>query len=177
VAGAAGGVRDYEMRVVTLFSESNSRRRVEMKEFKRILFPVDLSESSEKIVPYVKAVAGKFNSKIHLFFAARVFDYFTSIYVPHPSINQFEKEIIEGAEKRLYEFVDEHFGEFRGTKTVVVAGDAAEKIIEYIEDQRIDLVIMGTHGRKGMDKIIFGSVAERVVKTSPVPVMVANPFK
>jgi nucleotide-binding universal stress UspA family protein len=36
---------------------------------------------------------------------------------------------------------------------------------------------MGTHGRKGLDKVIFGSVAERVVKSSPVPVMVVNPFK
>ena len=148
-----------------------------MKEFKKILFPLDLSESSVKIVPYVQAVAGKFDSKIYLFFAARVFDYFTSIYVPHPSINQFEKEIIDGAEKRLYEFVDEHFKEFPRTKTAVVPGDAAEKIIEYIGDQKIDLVIMGTHGRKGMDKIIFGSVAERVVKTSPVPVMVVNPYR
>ena len=148
-----------------------------MKEFKRILFPVDLSESSTKIVPYVQAVAGKFKSKIHILFAARVFEYFTSIYVPHPSINRFEREIIEGAEKRLYEFVDEHFSEFPNTNTVVVAGDASEEIINYIEDQHIDLVIMGTHGRKGMDKIIFGSVAERVVKTSPVPVMVVNPYK
>jgi hypothetical protein len=64
-------------------------------------------------------------------FAARVFEYFTSIYVPHPSINKFEKEIIEGAEKRLYEFVDEHFSEFPNTKTVVVAGDASEEIIHY----------------------------------------------
>ena len=148
-----------------------------MKEFKKILFPLDLSESSEKIVPYVQTMAKRFDSKIYLFFAARVFDYFTSIYVPHPSINQFEKEIIDGAEKRLYEFVDEHFKEFPRTETAVVAGDAAEKIIEYIEDQHIDLVIMGTHGRKGMDKIIFGSVAERVVKMSPVPVMIVNPFR
>ena len=148
-----------------------------MIEFKNILYPLDLSDSSAKIVPYVQSVANRFESKIHLFFAARVFDYFTSIYVPHPSINQFEKEIIDGAEKRLYEFVDEHFSEFPDTRTAVVAGDAAEKIIEYIGDQQIDLVIMGTHGRKGMDKIIFGSVAERVLKTSPVPVMVVNPYK
>ena len=147
-----------------------------MIEFKNILYPLDLSDSSAKIVPYVQSVANRFESKIHLFFAARVFDYFTSIYVPHPSINQFEKEIIDGAEKRLYEFVDEHFSEFPDTRTAVVAGDAAEKIIEYIGDQQIDLVIMGTHGRKGMDKIIFGSVAERVLKTSPVPVMVVNPY-
>ena len=148
-----------------------------MKEFKNILFPVDLSESSEKILPYVQAVAKKFEAKIHILFAARVFEYFSSIYVPVPSINKFEKEIIDGAEKKLYEFIDKHFKEYPGTKTVVVAGDASEEIINYVESQGIDLIIMGTHGRKGMDKIIFGSVAERVVKTSPVPVMVVNPYK
>lgn len=148
-----------------------------MNEFRKILYPVDFSESSTKIVPYVRSVAEKFGSNVYLLFAARVFDYFTSIYVPHPSINKFEKELIDGAEKRLYEFVDEHFKDFPTTKTAVVAGDAAEQILNYIEEQRIDLVIMATHGRKGMDKIIFGSVAERVVKNSPAPVMVVNPFK
>ena len=148
-----------------------------MKEFQKILFPVDLSESSEKILPYVRMVAKKFDAKIHILFAARVFQYFTSIYVPHPSINKFEQEIIEGAEKKLYEFIDKHFKEFPGTKTVVVAGDASEEIINYVESQGIDLIIMGTHGRKGLDKVIFGSVAERVVKTAPVPVLVVNPYK
>jgi len=148
-----------------------------MKEFNRILYPVDLSEPSAKIVPYVQSVAQKFGSQIHILFAARVFDHFTSMYVPLPSISKFEKELIEGSEKRLYEFVDEHFSEFPQTKTAVVAGDASEEIINYIQENKIDLVIMATHGRKGMDKIIFGSVAERVVKTSPVPVMVVNPFK
>ena len=148
-----------------------------MIEFKRILYPVDLSDSSGKMIPYVLAVAKKFDSKIYILFAARVFEYFSSMYVPYPSISRFENEVIAGAEKRLYEFVDEHFSEYANTQAVVVAGDASEEIINYIEEHHIDLVIMGTHGRKGMDKIIFGSVAERVVKTSPVPVMVVNPYR
>jgi nucleotide-binding universal stress UspA family protein len=148
-----------------------------MKDFKKILYPVDLSDSSIKIVPYVQTVAKKFDAQIHLLFAARVFDHFTSIYVPHPSINKFEKELMDGSQKRLYEFVDENFADFPHTKTAVVAGDASEQILHYVEDHKIDLIIMGTHGRKGMDKIIFGSVAERVVKSSPVPVLVVNPFK
>jgi len=148
-----------------------------MIEFKRILYPVDLSESSEKMIPYVQSVAKKFDAKIYILFAARVFDHFSSIYVPYSSISRFENELIKGAEKRLYEFVDEHFSEYGNAKTVVVAGDASEEIINYIEEHHIDLVIMGTHGRKGMDKILFGSVAERVLKTSPVPVMVVNPYK
>ena len=148
-----------------------------MKEFKKILFPVDLSESSEKILPYVQIVAKKFEAKIHILFAARVFQYLSSIYVPHPSINKFEREIFEGAEKKLYEFIDKYFKEYPGTKPVVVPGDASEEIINYVESQGIDLIIMGTHGRKGLDKAIFGSVAERVVKGALVPVMVVNPYK
>ena len=148
-----------------------------MKDFKKILFPVDLSQSSVKIVPFLQSLAARYGARVHLLFVARVFDYFTSMYVPHPSVSQFEKEVIEGAEKRLYEFADENFKEFPGTKTMVVAGDPSEEVLNYISEHGIDLVVMGTHGRKGLDKIIFGSVAERVVKAAPVPVMVVNPFK
>jgi nucleotide-binding universal stress UspA family protein len=146
-------------------------------EFRRILFPVDLSETSAKIVPAVESVARKYGAIVHLVFVARVFDYFTSMYVPHPSVSQFEKEVIEGAEKRLYEFAAEHFQEAAGTKVKVLAGDPSEEILKYAAAHAIDLIIMGTHGRKGIDKVIFGSVAERVVKSSPAPVMVVNPFK
>jgi nucleotide-binding universal stress UspA family protein len=148
-----------------------------MHDFKKILFPLDLSETSAKIVPFVKSLASRYDARVHLLFVARVFDYFTSMYVPHPSVSQFEKEVIEGAEKRLYEFADENFAAVAGTKTQVVAGDPSEEILGYIAAHGIDLVVMGTHGRKGLDKVIFGSVAERVVKSSPVPVMVVNPFK
>jgi len=148
-----------------------------MHDFKKILFPLDLSESAAKIVPFVKSLASRYDARVHLLFVARVFDYFTSMYVPHPSVSQFEKEVIEGAEKRLYEFADENFAAVAGTRTQVVAGDPSEEILGYIAAHGIDLVVMGTHGRKGLDKVIFGSVAERVVKSSPVPVMVVNPFK
>jgi nucleotide-binding universal stress UspA family protein len=148
-----------------------------MIEFKKVLFPVDLSESSDKIVPYVQSVAKRYDAKIHILFAARAFEHLTGMYVPASSVSRFEKEVLDGAQKLLYEFVDKQFGDYSNTKAVVVVGDASEEIIYYIEDQHIDLVIMGTHGRKGMDKIMFGSVAERVLKTSPVPVMVVNPFK
>ena len=135
-----------------------------MNKFTKILFPVDLSDTMPKIVPFVTTMAKQFESKIHLLFVARVFQYFTGMYVPYPSINKFESEIVEGAEKRLLEFKDEYFETFPETKTVVVSGDAAEEILKYIQTEGIDLLIMGTHGRKGLDKVIFGSVAEQVVK-------------
>lgn len=145
--------------------------------FKKILFPVDLSETSPKIVPFVTSMAEKFDSKVHILFVARAFQYFTSIYVPHPSIDMFENEIFEGAQKSLREFTEKYFKDTDRIKTAVVKGDAAEEILNYIKKEGIDLLIMGTHGRKGLDKVIFGSVAEQVSKTAPVPVMLVNPYK
>jgi len=59
----------------------------------------------------------------------------------------------------------------------VLSGDIAEEILNYIESEGVDLVIMGTHGRKGLEKIVFGSVAERVAKGSTAPVLLLNPHK
>jgi nucleotide-binding universal stress UspA family protein len=148
-----------------------------MKAFRKILFPVDLSETSPHIGAYVRLMARQFEAEIHLLFVARVFGYFSGIYVPHPSIDTFESEIVDGAGKRLKEFQSEFFGDFQNVITAVVAGDAAEEILAYIDTHGIDLLIMGTHGRKGLEKVLFGSVAERVVKTAPVPVLVINPYK
>lgn len=146
-----------------------------MQHFKKILFPLDLSEVSPKLVPYIKELAAKFDAEVHLLFVARILQYFTSIYVPHPSIKNFEAEILQGAEKKLQEFVGEHFRD-RSCTARVVLGDAAEEILNYTQAEGIDLVIIGTHGRKGLERIIFGSVAEQVVKKSQVPVLTVNPY-
>jgi nucleotide-binding universal stress UspA family protein len=146
-----------------------------MKEFKKILFPVDLSESSPKIVPYVTTMAEKFDSEIHLLFVARILDYFSTIYVPLESITTFAKELIEGANKRLQEFKNEYFQAATHITAGVVHGDVADEILKYIQSEEIDMIIMGTHGRKGLDKIVFGSIAERVAKATRVPVLLVKP--
>ena len=92
---------------------------------KKILFPVDLSEVSPKIAPYVKEVASKFGAEVHLVFVARVLQYFTSIYVPHPSVSNFESEIIKGAEKKLEEFVNEHFRGFSPRVKIILLMQSA----------------------------------------------------
>jgi len=147
-----------------------------MEYFKKILFPVDLSEVSPKLVPYVKEMAATFDAEVHLLFVARILQHFTSIYVPHPSVNKFEAEVVEGAEKKLQEFVEEQFESDSCTARVVL-GDPAEEILNYAQAEGIDLIIIGTHGRKGLERIIFGSVAERVLKKSQVPVLTVNPHR
>lgn len=148
-----------------------------MQEFKKILFPVDLSETSPQLVSYVTMVAEKFEAEIHLLFVARVFEYFTSIYVPHPSVDRFERDVVEGATQRLEEFRQEFFKDYPATRSQVVSGDISDQILNYAQAENIDLIIMGTHGRKGIDKIVFGSVAERISKSARIPVLLVKPFK
>jgi len=58
-----------------------------------------------------------------------------------------------------------------------VSGAPASEIVKEIEAEGINMVVMGTDGRRGLEERIFGSVAENVVKKSPVPVLVINPHK
>jgi nucleotide-binding universal stress UspA family protein len=140
-----------------------------MKAFKKILHPVVFSRSSDAIVPFVQIMAKQFKSQIHLLFVVKA--------CRSLSIGQPESEIIRDAKSRLLEFKNNHFSDFPDTVTSTAVGDTWEEIIFYLHSKSIDLVIMGTHGRKAFEKIVFGSVAERVIKTAPVPVLVVNPYR
>ena len=144
--------------------------------FKKILFPVDLSDVSPDIVPWVLVTAKKFEAEIHLLFVVRNLEHLASVYVPVVSIENFEDEIVKGAETKIDEFANTHFKGYAPLRTKVVIGDPSEEILGYVKAEQIDLVIMGTHGRKGLEKIIFGSVAERVIKMSTAPVLSINPY-
>ena len=145
-----------------------------MSSIKKILFPVDLSESSPKFVPMVKEMVEMLDAELHILFVARAFEHYAGLGVAIPYIHDFEAELTKQAEKGLVEFLETYF---QGMKyaTAVMAGDPAEKILEYVKNNGIDMIVMGTHGRKGIERIIFGSVAEFVVKYSRVPVLTVKP--
>ena len=147
-----------------------------MKKFKKILFPIDFSEVSPEIVPYVISMADKFNAEVHIIFVVRQLENYRSIFVSHGAVENFEMKIVLGAETKMNEFVEEFFKSIVRTKTKILIGDIVEEIIKYIKAKGIDLVIIGTHGRKGMDRIILGSVADRVIKSASVPVLSVNPY-
>jgi len=148
-----------------------------MKELKKILFPVDFSDVSPKIVPYVFTMGEKFGSEIHLVFVVRGLDYYSTLYVSYLSIGDFEQQVVKGAETTMEEFSYKHFAGYGKCKTKVIIGDPAEEILNYAENEDIDMIIIGTHGRKGLEKILFGSVAGEIIKMSPVPVLSINPHR
>jgi nucleotide-binding universal stress UspA family protein len=144
---------------------------------KKILFPIDLTENASKLLPYVFSLSEKYKSRIYLLHVVQDLNKWGKLYVPHPSMDTFQKEAIEAAKNALQTLCEEQLQRCPDFKTIVVSGDAAQEILKVIASERIDLVIMGTHGRKGLEHVIFGSVAETVVKNAPVPVLSINPHK
>ena len=145
-----------------------------MLEIKKILFPCDLTKNSLKIVPYVLSLADKFDSLIYLLHVIHDFSKWGLPYIPF-AIEQ--NELFQEAEKALDKVCEKHFQDCSDFQRRTVSGDPATEILKTIESEGIDLVIMGTHGRKGLEHTIFGSVAENIVKRSPVPVLVINPHR
>lgn len=145
--------------------------------FSKILLPLDFSENSGKILPFALDMTQKFNAQLHLLYVARDLGYLGGLYVPHVSIESFSEEVQKGASKMMKEFYDEHFYSLQKTERHILVGDPADEILKFVSENQIDLVIMATHGRKGLERVISGSVAENVIRNSPVPVLIINPFK
>ncbi len=145
-----------------------------MVEIKKILCAVDFSESSTKVSDYAKTLAQKHGASILVLYAAPSLSQYVGFHVPPNSIENFVGEIVSGAEKTMETYLNENF---TGTEVEgrVVTGYAAEEIMRVAEEEKVDLIVMGTHGRVGIDRILFGSVAEKVVKNSPIPVLTIRP--
>ncbi|MBN2469003.1 MAG: universal stress protein [Deltaproteobacteria bacterium] len=148
-----------------------------MIEIKRVLFPVDFTENSSRILPYALTVSAKFGATIYLLHVVEDFSKWTGgFYIPGVSIDLYRKEALSAAEKTI-EKTSEQLHGYLQFKKKIVFGDPIQEILKTIESEAIDLVVMGTHGRKGLEHVVFGSVAENVVKKSPAPVLTINPYK
>lgn len=141
---------------------------------KRILCALDLSDHSKTVADYAKSFAKMTGASVTAIYAAPTLTQYTGFHVPPNTIDSFVGEIVSGAERSMVEFVTENF-EGVDAKGIVVVGYAAEEILATAEREQSDLIIMGTHGRKGIDRILFGSVAEKVVKNSTCPVLTIRP--
>ena len=148
-----------------------------MAQIKSILYPVDFTEHHVKVVPLVLEMVDKLGASLHTLHVVEDLSHYSNFFVPHPSLDKMEGDIKSGAQKRMEEFVKQHFANLPGVTTAVVTGQPAVEIVKYAQDNGIDLIITATHGRKGLEHAIFGSVAENVVRNSPVPVLSINPYK
>ncbi len=145
-----------------------------MQNIKKILCAVDLSEHSKQVAHYATTLAKALGASIVVVYTAPSLSQYVGFHVPPNTIENFVGEIVTGAEKSMETFVAENFPGVQA-KGQVLIGYAAEEILSRANEEEVGLIVMGTHGRTGLDRILFGSVAEKVVKSARQPVLTIRP--
>ena len=138
-----------------------------------ILFATDFSPASEVALPYVTALSLRYGSMVHV---AHVLPdpLAVSLGAPDPAVMG---AIYEGVHSNAQEKIQQLGNRLRryAHKNYLRHGKVADEIAELIDRQNIDLLVLGTHGRTGLGRLLLGSVAEEIFRTAPVPVLTVGP--
>ncbi|ATB39966.1 Universal stress protein family [Cystobacter fuscus] len=139
----------------------------------RILVPVDLMEGSQAIVGYAIELGRPFNAAIEVLHVWEPPQYVAPdllVAAPGWTPQPLEKEALAAAKQSLENFVGTLQGVGNLTQKLVM-GEPSAAVIQVAESGGFNLIVMGTHGRRGLPRLLLGSVAQRVVSRAPCPVL------
>ncbi len=143
-----------------------------MLQITRILVPTDFSEHSRQAIKYACAIAERFSSELHLLNVVQ------PMALSTPYAGALPDEVmypVPAAKKELEEMEDPGFEHAAGIERVVRTGTPFVEIVRYAKEKDIDLIVMGTHGHGVLIHALLGSVAEKVVRKAPCPVLTVRP--
>jgi nucleotide-binding universal stress UspA family protein len=140
--------------------------------FKTLLVPLDGSELSESILPRVIAVAKPSNARVVLLQAHEPLDQGVRVAMGQDLAGKLDTVTREDAEANLNKVAGDLANQGIRADIALAEGKPAEAILEYVSTHTIDLILMASHGRSGLSRWAFGSVAEKVLRQSPVPVLI-----
>ncbi len=145
-----------------------------MNLIKKILVPTDFSMLSFAGVEYAHSLGEQYGAEIHL---VNVIESFSGKQTPY--VDEFSETVLRDKDnealRRLEEVSRKFFSEAKKVNHVILRGDPVEEIVRYARSRNCDLIVMATHGRTGVAHIMVGSVAEKVVRHSPIPVLTVKP--
>lgn len=145
-----------------------------MHAIRKILTAVDFSSQTDKVLDAAISMAVKFEAEVQLVFVVEEMSPYAWVTVPHISFDILEEEMGKSAETKLEKLVEEKLPAGLSCKTEVRKGIPAKEIVDCARKEGSSLIVMGTHGYRGMEKVLLGSVAEQVLQSAPCPVLVIN---
>ena len=140
-------------------------------QIKKILFTTDFSEGASHALSYAVDVAKTYGAKLHLLNVIHDITLSPGMHIPLGSANSMYAELDTNAKKAMDKLCITSCEDYKDIEKSVIRGIPYEEILKFAKEKGIDLIVIGTHGRKGLDRVIFGSTAERVVRNSTCPVL------
>jgi nucleotide-binding universal stress UspA family protein len=163
IFGSVAGHMAKNAPVPVFFLNKDNR----MITYKKILFPIDLSETCEKVVPHVNSVVDQFEAELTMVYVAKEGEYYSE--------NESKPGQVIKTTDKVKQFWNQHRSSLGDMEVIVLEGKPESALIEYIEKAGIDMVVMASSRRTPLGKVIFGSVAGYMAKNAPVPVFYINP--
>jgi nucleotide-binding universal stress UspA family protein len=144
--------------------------------FRRILLPTDFSELAACALPYARGLADAFDSQFHcLHVVDDVYQYWSAAGPEGIPVGPPPEEFVALGERRMKDFAAEHLqGLDPAATTAVRVGRPFAQIISYARENKIDLIVMGTHGRGAIAHMLLGSTTEKVVRKAGCAVLTAR---
>ena len=147
-----------------------------MYEVKKILCPIEFEgEFNEEILNAAVTMAKKFDAELVLIHVNLVFNRYNRGGVVGETLAQLNKSLLATSQEAMKELLEEESVKGIKVKGIVVDGDAATEITRVAKEEKIDLIVMGTHGKNVAEKFFFGSVAQKVIQGVAIPVMTIKP--
>jgi nucleotide-binding universal stress UspA family protein len=148
-----------------------------MLKFQNIVCPVDFSEFSTRACDYAYSLAKHYGAKLYFEHVVQPLTAAYPYYAFPDAVNQIYWNLGADAEERLREMTKGFFWNGTQPQFAVHRGLVPESILNFAGQQKADLIVMGTHGRQGLDRLTMGSVTEKVLRKARCPVLaVRKPF-
>ena len=145
---------------------------------KKILIPIDFSNYSKKALQYSISFAKRFNAELVLVYVIEPMIYPADLSMGQMVIPQADVDLSEKSKNDLTELAKNEIGENLKFTVLIKTGKPFMEIIETAKEVDSDIIIMATHGHTGVEHLLFGSTAEKVVRKAPCPVLtIREPLK
>jgi nucleotide-binding universal stress UspA family protein len=143
-----------------------------MLEIKLIVCPIDFSEFSIRAYHHAVSLAEHYRAKLVAQHVVELWRYPYADYAASlAEYERFSQALREGGKQQLQEFVKIHTHDKIQPELVVHQGTAPDSILSFAQAQKTDVIVMGTHGRRGFDRLMLGSTTDRVMRRAPCPVL------
>jgi nucleotide-binding universal stress UspA family protein len=139
-------------------------------DFRRILSPVDFSKTSVRAYEYAQALAERLGAELHVLHVYQLPTYMLPEGVYEVPID-LGADVLPRVREQLESFAKRHCTTKVTITTSIAEGIPYMEIVREATERKVDLIAIGTHGRTGLSHLLMGSVAERVVRTSDIPVL------